>query len=153
MPNGIGSSPMITQKIEAIFAGQNVGDGDVDVDGVLEALERLKSVATKADLPELVAAIQSPRNSFWTRELFAEPISELGGSDYLEVLLEADQLGLNEGHDNNSLHSSLNEIAYSEPEKCRAKLKELLARPDFKYQEAARWLLEFCKNDNHDGAA
>jgi hypothetical protein len=144
---------MIAKEIEAIFAGQDVGNGDVDVDGVLEALERLKSAATKADLPELVAAIQSPRNNFWTRELFADPISQLGGSDYLEVLLEADQLGLDEGHDNDSLHSSLNEIAYSEPEKCRTKLEELLARPDFKYQEGARWLLEFCKNDQHGGTA
>jgi hypothetical protein len=62
---------MIAKEIEAIFAGQDVGDGDVDVDGVLTAFDRLKSIATNADLPSLVAAIQSPRNNFWTRELFA----------------------------------------------------------------------------------
>ena len=72
---------MIQKEIEAIFAGQNIG-GDVDIDGVLKASERLNSIATEADLPTLIAAIQSPKNNFWTRELFAEPICHLGGADY-----------------------------------------------------------------------
>ena len=126
---------MIAKEIEAIFGEQDVGDGDVDVDGVIEAFERLKSMATEADLPTLVAAIQSPRNNFWTRELFAEPISQLGGSDY------------------DGFNTHLIEIAYAEPKKCRAKLEELLARRDFKHHEAARWLLEFCKTDKHDRVA
>ena len=64
----------------SILAWQDVGDdGDIDVDGVMKAFERLKSIATEADLPALVAAIQSPKNNFWTRELFAEPICHLGG--------------------------------------------------------------------------
>jgi len=75
---------MIQKEIEAILAWQDVGDGDLDVDGVLKAFERLKSIATEADLPALVAAIQSPKNNFWTRELFADPICYLGGADYLE---------------------------------------------------------------------
>ncbi|HEX5222112.1 MAG TPA: hypothetical protein VFZ59_21295 [Verrucomicrobiae bacterium] len=138
---------MIAKEIEAIFAGQDVGEGEVDVDGVLAAFERLKSIATQADLPSLVAAIQSPRNNFWTRELLSEPICELGGPDYLEVLFEAAQLGLDEGHDNDSFHMNLTEMAYAEPQKCRTKLEELLARPDFKHREAATWLLEFCKTN------
>jgi len=141
---------MIAQEIEAIFTGQDVGDGDVDIDGVLEAFERLKSSATEADLPRLVAAIRSPRNNFWTRELFSEPICQLGGSDYLELLFEVAQLGVDEGHDNDSFDTNLTEIAYAEPEKCLTKLEELLARPDFKHREAATWLLEFCKTDKHD---
>lgn len=143
---------MIAKEIEAIFAGQNVG-GDVDVDGVLEAFERLSSIATEADLPTLVTAIQSPRNNFWTRELFAEPICRLGGSDYLEALFEAAQLGLDEGHDNDSFNTSLSEIAYVEPEKCRTRLEELLARPHFKHRETATLLLEFCETNKHDGMA
>jgi hypothetical protein len=144
---------MIEHEIEAIFAGQDVGDRDVDVDGVLEAFERLKSIATEADLASLVAAIQSPRNNFWTRELFAERICKLGGSDYLEPLLEAAQLGLDAGHDNDGFKTHLIEIAYVEPEKCRAKLEELMARPDFKHHETAKWLLEFCKSDKGGGVA
>ena len=72
---------MIEKEIEAIFAGQDVEDGEVDIDGVLEAHGRLMSIATEADLPRLVAAIQSRRNNFWTRELVSEPICQLGGSD------------------------------------------------------------------------
>jgi hypothetical protein len=114
-----------------------LGGGDVDVDGVIRAFERLNAIATEADLPSLVAAIQSPRNTFWTRELFAEPICRLGGSDYLEQLLDAAQLGLDEGHDNDGFNAHLNEIACVEPERCRTKLEELLARSDFKHREAA----------------
>ena len=142
---------MVKKEIEAIFAGQDTADGNVDVDAVIEAFERLKSVATEADLPSLVAAIRSPRNNFWTRELLSEPISRLGGSDYLEVLFEAAQLGLDEGHDNDSFDANLDGIAYVEPEKCRTKLEELLARPDFTYREAATALLESCKTYEHDG--
>ena len=134
---------MIQKEIEAIFAGQNIG-GDVDIDGVLKASERLNSIATEADLPTLVAAIQSPKNNFWTRELFAEPICHLGGADYLEPLLEAAQLGLDEGHDNDAFDVFLTELAETEPEKCRAKLEELLARDGFKHREAAKWLLDCC---------
>lgn len=136
---------MIEKEIEAIFAGQDVGDGDVDVDGVLGAFERLRSIATTADLPCLVAAIQSPRNNFWTRELFAEPICQLGGPDYLEPLLEAAHLNLVEGHDNDGFDTHLAEMAYAEPDKCRAQLEQLLARDDFRFREAATRLLEFCR--------
>lgn len=97
---------MIENEIEAMLAGQNIG-GDVDIDGVLKAFERLRSIATEADLPTLVAAIKSPRNNFWTRELFAQPICELGGVDNLEPLLEAAQLNLDDGHDNDSFDFSL----------------------------------------------
>ena len=135
---------MIQKEIEAILAWQDVVDGDIDVDGVIKAFERLNSIATEADLPALVAAIQSPKNNFWTRELFAEPICHLGGADYLETLLEAAQLGLDEGHDNDGFNFLLTELAETEPEKCRAKLEELLARDGFKHREAAKWLLEFC---------
>jgi hypothetical protein len=87
----------------------------------------LKSIPTEADLPALVAAIQSLKNDFWTRELFAGPICHLGGADYLEPLLEAAQLGLDEGHDNDGFDVLLTELAETEPEKCRVQLEELLA--------------------------
>ena len=108
---------MIEKEIEAILAWQEVGDdGDIDVDGVMKAFERLTSIATEADFPALVAAIQSPRNNFWTRELFADPICQLGGVDYLEPLFEAAQLNLDEGHDNDSFDMSLTELAYAAPD-------------------------------------
>jgi hypothetical protein len=77
----------------------------------------------------------------------------LGGSDYLEPLFDAAQLGLDEGHDNDGFNAHLIEVAHAEPEKCRAKLDGLLAQADFKHREAARWLLEFCKTEQRDGVA
>jgi len=139
---------MIEKELEAIFAGQDVGDGGVDVDGVLRAFDRLMAKVTKANLPTLISAIQSPRNNFWTRELLSEPICNLGGSDHLEVLFAAAKLGEEEGHDNDGFNTHLIGIASTEPAKCRAKLQELLARDDFKERDKAMWLLEFCEADN-----
>ena len=135
---------MIAAELEAIFAGQDV-NGETDVDGVLDAFEKLLSKATKKDLPELVDAIQSPRNNFWTRELLSEPICHLGGSEYLEQLLDAAQLNRDEGHDNDGFDFHLSELAATESENCREKLKELLSRETFPHLEKAEWLLEFCK--------
>ena len=136
---------MIETEIEAIFAGQDIGDGDVDVDGVLRAFERLRSLATKAELATLIAAMQSPRNNFWTRELFAELVSQLGGIECLEQLLEVKKLGGDDGHDNDGICTFLSEIAYADPDSCRTKLRKLMAQGDFRFQDEAEWLLGFCK--------
>jgi hypothetical protein len=122
-PNKTEAKIMIEKEIEAILAWQDVGAGDIDVDGVLKAFERLNSIATEIDLPALVVAIQSPKNNFWTRELFAEPISHLGGTDYLEPLLEAAQLGLDEGHDNDGFDGHLSTLPIASPKSVAPNLK------------------------------
>ncbi len=142
---------MIIEELNAIFAGQDV-NGEVDVDGVLAAFDRLMERATVEDVPELIAAIQSPKNNFWTRELLSEPICQLDGPNHLEILFAAAQLGLDEGHDNDLFHFNLSEMAESEPDKCRKKLKELTARDDFRHQVAAEWLLEYCHTDKAQDA-
>ena len=144
---------MIEKEIEAIFAGQDIGDGDVDIDGVLAAFKRLRAGATKADLPLLVTALQSPRNNFWTRELFADPVSRLGGVDYLEPLLQALRRGSEDGHDNDGLCTYLADIAEADSDQCRKKLEQLLARADFHYGNEAKWLLGFCKTGRPDETA
>ena len=143
----------IEEEIEAMFAGQDIGDGDVDVDGVIVVFERLKALATKADLATLIAAIQSPRNNFWTRELFSEPICRLGGSDYLEPLFEAAQLSFDEGHDNDGFQTHLIDIAKAEPMRTRLKLKDLVNRKEYAHKDLANWLLEFCKSEGPNGTA
>ena len=85
------------------------------------------------------------KNNFWVRELLAEPICDLGGSEFLEELFDALLLNEQEGHDNDSFNHFLTEIADSEPEKCKAKLNQLLAQPNFKHKEKATWLLQFCE--------
>ena len=130
-----------------MFAGLNA-DGDVDIDGVLAAFGRLKEKATADCVADLVAAMQSPRSDFWIRELLSEPLCELGGPDCLEALLDAAQLGLEEGHDNDGFHFHLTEMAEAEPVKCRAKLEELMGNDNFRHRERATWLLEFCTPRN-----
>lgn len=116
---------------------------ELDIDTVLEAQERLIAVATKEDLPELVEAIRSERNNFWTRELIAEPIASVGGSDFLCELFDAKDKNHNEGHDNDSLNFFLTEIAKREPAACKVKLEGLMASPA--YRGYAKWLLDFCR--------
>lgn len=116
-----------------------------DVDQQLEAFERLKSSAKYEDLPKLVELLKSEKNNFWSRELLAEPISDLGGSEYLEELLEAFELNRLEGHDNDGFCHFLTEIAWAEPNACKVKLTKLLSKPNFEYQKTAKWLLAFCE--------
>jgi hypothetical protein len=111
---------------------------------VLEAHERLKTIATKEDLPVLVSALRSEKNDFWTRELLAEPIAYLGGTDYLPDLFDAMARNYQDGPDNGSLAHFLTEIAVQEPVKCKANLEELVNSSDFPHRDHAKWLLEFC---------
>ena len=118
---------------------------EAGIDTVLEAQDRLIAIATQEDLPELVEALRSERNNFWTRELLAEPIAYLGGSDSLRELFEAKDKNQKDGHDNDSLNFFLTEIADAEPAACMAKLESLMESPDFPHRNYAKWLLEFCK--------
>ncbi|HBE83907.1 MAG TPA: hypothetical protein DDW24_14180 [Blastocatellia bacterium] len=117
---------------------------ETDVSIVLDAHERLKAFATKEDLSMLLDALKSEKNDFWTRELLAEPIAYLGGSECLPELFDALDRNYQDGHDNDSLAHFLTEIAGLEPAACRAKLEELLNSPDFPHHKYAKWLLEFC---------
>ena len=118
---------------------------EMDVESVLGAHEQLRSTATKEDLPELVEALKSDRNNFWTRELISEPIAYLGGVDYLPELFEALERNSSDGHDNDTLLHFLSEIASQHPEACSAKLDSLMKTPGFVHGRYAEWLLEFCR--------
>ena len=116
-----------------------------DVPTVIEAQEKLVSLARKEDLAELVAALRSDRNNFWTRELISEPIAYLGGAEYLLELLEAMEKNRMDGHDNDSLEHFVIEIADLHPVECRAKLEELKHNSPAIYEGYSNWLLEFCQ--------
>ena len=92
-----------------------------NIDAVLEAQQRLIAIATNEDLPELVEALRSERNNFWTRELLAEPIACLGGPNVLRQLFDAKEKNYNDGHDNDSLNFFLTEILRT-PNQPRARL-------------------------------
>ncbi len=119
--------------------------GENNVDSKLRAFERLKTASTKKDLPQLVEALKSEKNDFWMRELLSDPISDLGGVDYLPELFDALQKNYDDGHDNDGFHHHLMEIAWSEPAKCKQILSGLLATEEFNHREIAQWLLEFCE--------
>jgi len=115
-----------------------------DVDQKLEAFQRLKESATKEDLPVLLDFLRSERNDFWIRELLAEPICDLGGSQCLPELFDAYDLNEEDGHDNDGFNAYLIDLAFSEPENCKAKLLELLSHQNFKHKDIAIWLIGYC---------
>jgi hypothetical protein len=114
-----------------------------DVDTVLKAHERLISIATKEDLPELIDALRSDRNDFWTRELISEPVAYLGSVDYLPELFEALEKNSADGHDSDTLVHLLTEIASRNPDACMAKL-EAIKDSEPAHSRYTDWLLEFC---------
>lgn len=116
-----------------------------DVDKKLEAFACLKAMATVNDLPQLIDAIKSERNDFWTRELLSDPISDLGGVDCLAELFDALKRNEDEGHDNDGFSHHLMEIAWADPAGCKRKLQELMFTDEFAHKETAQWLLEFCE--------
>jgi hypothetical protein len=131
-------------EIEKIFAGQEDERGDVDVKGVIEALSRLLNVATRDDLPELLKAIKSPRCSFWSRELFAEPIAKVGGLDCLPELFAALHQNADEGHDNDRFNAILIDLVEADPANAKAKLEEVKSASNKRNSETAGWLIQFC---------
>ena len=134
-------NPIIEKEMEILWSDFD----SYDVDQKLAAFERLKDSASEEDLPRLVELLKSERNDFWVRELLSEPISDLGETTYLVDLFEAHELNQKEGYDNDSLNHFLTEIAWSDPQGCKAKLSELLAKKNFRHKEVAEWLLTFCE--------
>jgi hypothetical protein len=134
-------NPIIENELEILWSDFN----DYDVEEKLESFEKLKNAATKDDLPQLISALRSEKNDFWTRELLSEPISQLGGSKYLPELFEALQKNYDEGHDNDGFCFFLTEMAESEPKSCKRNLLMIIDSPGFKYKSHAEWLLEFCE--------
>ena len=118
---------------EQMFVLKDI-DGDVDIDGVLEAFYHLKSTAKESDLSILLKAIKSPRNNFWTRELLSEPIARLGGVSVLEPLLHAYDANTKEGHDNDSFGLNLVELVTREPLRSAAELRRLKKSSYFEHE-------------------
>ena len=131
---------VIERELAVLFDSDNT-----DIERTIEAMQRLKTATRKEDVPRLVEALKSDRNNFWTRELLAEPICEIGGSEYLPELFDAFEQNFAEGHDNDGFAHHLMEIAWSEPGTCKDRLLELLDSDNLKYRDNATWLLEFCK--------
>jgi len=139
----------IQKELAAIWRGK---DGS-EIDETLAALGRLRAVATREDLPALLQALASAENNFWTRELLAEPVADLGGAEHIEELFDALRKNFADGHDNDGLQHFLVEVAESDPARCRYELKRLLADERSPHHEHARWLLEHCKEGNSQNQA
>ena len=91
-----------------------------------------------------MGAICSVDIDFWTRELLAEPVADLGGADALPTLLAAYQQNFDAGHDNDTFSHILTEVAWLDPEGSRTILADLIQTDDENTRNHAGWLLDFC---------
>lgn len=131
----------MNKRIEEIISFLKTGD---DVEAQLTAFDELKQLAIPADLPCLIAEVKSETCGFWVRELLAEPICELGGASALPDLLLAYNLNLEEGHDNDSFTSALDDLAFIDPEGCKRAIDRILSTGDESIKKTARWMKEYC---------
>jgi len=127
---------IIERELQVIFA-------NADVEDTIAAFERLRAATKEEDIPRLVEALKSNKSDFWTRELLAQPICEIGGPEYLRPLLDVLAKGDAEGHDNDGFAHFLMEMAGTHPAEVRQRLEQLMLED--KYRKDAEWLLEFCK--------
>ncbi len=114
------------------------------IDAKLAAFEELKEHVSDADLPELLDVICSTEIDFWTRELLAEPVADLGGAEVLPTLLAAYQQNFDAGHDNDGFSHTLREVAWLDPGGSRSALADLVQADDENTRNHAGWLLDFC---------
>jgi hypothetical protein len=115
-----------------------------DVDAQLEVFKKLDAYVTEADVPVLLAAIESETSNFWVRELLAEPIIRLAGARALPQLMAALRKNFEEGHDNDGFQTFLMDLAESDPKGVREELQKLAATAGEAEKEDIEWLLEFC---------
>jgi HEAT repeat protein len=112
-----------------------------DVDRACHASETLHKVATLEDLPRLMELLKDA--DCFVREAAAFPVADLGGPEALPELLEALQLGFDQGHDNDSFQAALTDLVYVHPFSAKEVLLTLAQAPDPKMRENANWLLDF----------
>jgi hypothetical protein len=123
---------------------------DPSVSTCVEAAARLHSEAESEDIPNLLALLQS--HDFFIREAAAWPLAELAGPTVLRELLAAYQRGFDEGHDNDGFTAALLEIPSLHPAEARLALERVAKSAEEPMRGHARWLLEFCKAENHPNA-
>ena len=108
---------------------------------VLAAYAEIREAASESDLPELLAALESSRGDFWSREMLAEPIADIGGLSVVERLLVAYRRNSEDGHDNDSLGTTLHELLTLE-ENAERELRRLVDAGSDISAEAQWWLEE-----------
>ena len=109
------------------------------------AAEKLHKVATKEDVPKLLALLRD--DDAFVREAAAWPLSELEGAPLLRDLLVAYQRGLDEGFDNDGFSAALIDLVEANRSESAAELRLLVLDSNAHIRENAGWLLEFCSGN------
>ena len=113
-----------------------------DVDTAVKAAAKINDASTAADVPRLLGLLKS--TDFFEREAAAWPLAELAGPDVLPQLLEAYQLGFEQGHDNDGFTAALLEIPVLHPELTPRALAKLIEQASEPMRSHAKWLQKFC---------
>ncbi len=128
----------VTELIEFVLDFPESGAGGYEA---LAAYAEIREVASESDLPELLAALESEKGDFWSREMLAEPIAEIGGLPVVEPLLVAYRRNAADGHDNDTFSHTLYEL-FTVGDDPKPELRRLASAGTEISAEAMWWLEE-----------
>ena len=114
------------------------------VDELVGAFEAVDRVAQPDDVPVLLDALREEDN-FYLREAVAAPLIRLRGLAVLPELLLAHEMGLHEGHDNDTLDFMITELVEQQAQQAAPMLLAMLADGPAERRAEAAWLLGYAR--------
>jgi HEAT repeat protein len=110
-----------------------------DVDEMVAAMETLNRIAEPDDVPVLLELVRE-EGDFFLREAAAAPLARLRGLAVLKDLLDAYEMGLSEGHDNDGLTSLIMDLVESRAQEAAPVLAAMVDDASAQRRAQAAWL-------------
>ena len=129
--------PTLHQVIEALRYSD-------DVDEMVAAMQTLNQIAELGDVPVLLKLVHE-EGDFFLREAAAVPLARLRGLAVLKDLLDAHQMGLREGHDNDNLDFLITQLVDRHAPEAAPMLVAMLTDNSPERRADAAWLLGYAR--------
>jgi HEAT repeat protein len=112
-----------------------------DIDRSVNACQKIYEVADKSHIPELYSLLDD--ESFYIREAAASPLARLEGIKALPYLFQAYTRGIQDGHDNDGLTTTIADLLEENVKEIAPLLVEMLQSPNSETRFNAAWALGF----------
>jgi bilin biosynthesis protein len=116
-----------------------------DIDRAVEASFTLARIAGPSRIPDLYDLLEDPDD--FVREAAADPLAHLEGIRAIPALFRALTRGIQEGHDNDSLHATLSALLEAHQQQAVLILTEMLNDASSATRANAAWGLGFVSSE------
>jgi len=116
-----------------------------DIDRSVNACQKIYETADESHIPELYSLLDD--ESFYIREAAASPLARLEGKKALPYLFQAYTRGIEDGHDNDGLTTTIAELLEEKAEEIAPLLVEMLQNPKSETRFNAAWALGFTTSE------